>query len=33
VESSYEFGDEPSGCLKCLTTGGLSSVAQLHRVS
>jgi hypothetical protein len=39
VESSCEFGIEPSGSMKCwklssgLTSGGLSSSAQLHRVS
>jgi hypothetical protein len=41
VESSCEFGNEPSGFIKCwetieypnLTTRGLSSGAQLHTVS
>jgi hypothetical protein len=37
VESSCEFGNEPSGFMKCwesgLTSSGLSSSAQLHRVS
>jgi hypothetical protein len=39
VESSCEFGIEPLGSIKtgkissCLTTGGLSSSAQLHSVS
>jgi hypothetical protein len=39
VESSCEFGTESSGVMKCwetiegLTTCGLSSSAQLHRVS
>jgi hypothetical protein len=39
VESSYEFGIEPSGSIKCwelssgLTSNGLSSCAQLHGVS
>jgi hypothetical protein len=39
VESSCEFGIEPSGSMKCpenlssgLTSGGLSSSAQLHIV-
>jgi hypothetical protein len=38
VESSCERGNEPSGSIKCwestewLTTGGLSSSTQLHRV-
>jgi hypothetical protein len=36
VESLCEFGNEPTGSIKCwetiegLTTGGLSSSAQLH---
>jgi hypothetical protein len=39
VESSCEFGIEPSGYMKCwetiecLTSSGLSSSAQLHIVS
>jgi hypothetical protein len=39
VESSCEFGIESSGSVKCWEiiggpiTGGLSSSAQLHRVS
>jgi hypothetical protein len=39
VESSCEFGIEPSGSMKCwetiesLTSSGLSSSAQLHIVS
>jgi hypothetical protein len=39
VESSCECGNEPPGFIKCLevlsgcTTGGVSSSAQLHRVS
>jgi hypothetical protein len=39
VESSCEFGIEPSGSMKCwelpsdFTTGGLSSSAQLLRAS
>jgi hypothetical protein len=39
VESSCGFGIEPSGSMKCwetikgLTSSGLSSSAQLHRVS
>jgi hypothetical protein len=39
VESSCEYGNEPSGSIKCweaiecFTTGGLSSNVQLHRVS
>jgi hypothetical protein len=39
VESSCEFGIEPSGSIKCwelssvLAAGDLSSSAQLHRVS
>jgi hypothetical protein len=38
VESSCEFGIEPSGSIKCwetieyLTTGDLSSSAELHGV-
>jgi hypothetical protein len=39
VESSCEFGIEPSGSMKCWetiewpTSSGLSGSAQLHRVS
>jgi hypothetical protein len=34
VETSCEFGIEPSGSVKCWeTSSGLSSSAQLHRVS
>jgi hypothetical protein len=34
VQSSCEIGDEPSGSIwSVLTTGGLSSGAQLHGVS
>jgi hypothetical protein len=40
VESSCEFGIEPSGSMKCwetiewpLTSSGLSNSAQLHTVS
>jgi hypothetical protein len=38
VESSYEHGNDTSGSIKCklssgYTTGGISSTAQLHRVS
>jgi hypothetical protein len=33
VESSCEFGVEPLKLWSGLTTGGLSSSAQLHRVS
>jgi hypothetical protein len=33
VESSCEFGIEPPGLSSGLTSSGLSSSAQLHRVS
>jgi hypothetical protein len=42
VENFYEYGNEPSGLIKCLesikvlsgyTSGGFLGSAQLHRVS